>query len=332
MTAPITVLMSVFNGERWLRESIESVLGQTYTDFEFIVVNDGSTDASLDIIEGFATADRRIRVIDKPNTGLADSLNVGIGLSRGEWIARIDADDVCDARRLAVQYSVACSRKDLVLIGTGLITIDGLGQHKRRFHYPHGHQQLIQQLVKRRRFFAHSSAFFRTQTVKALGGYRPRLRRSQDFDLWLRLSEVGQMNCVDEPLVYIRHHADQISHDDGGRRQIVDSRVALVSYFLRQSGLIDPVAVECTESEFSVFWQFVERGVAHDKLVEFRHFVGELKAKRDLDSFKGVCAVLALSARSPHLVIRYFLEFFVGETLAKRLADEWICRGSTCVE
>lgn len=324
--------MSVYNGARWLHESIESVLAQTHSDFEFIIVNDGSGDTSLKIINDFAGRDRRIRVIDKPNTGLADSLNVGIGQAKGEWIARIDADDLCKPNRFSAQYAMACLRKELVLIGAGLVEIHDHGQSTKTFHYPHGHQQLVGRLLEKGAIFAHSSAFIRTQTVKGLGGYRPRIVRAQDFDLWLRLSEVGKIGCVYEPLVCIRRHARQISHDEGGRRQIIDSRVAFVSHFLRQRGLVDPVATESTDSEFAVFLQFVERGVERDKLVEFRRFIAELKAARDLASFAGVCAFLVLATKFPDFVIRYFREPFFGEKLATQLVNEWTARDTACAE
>jgi glycosyltransferase involved in cell wall biosynthesis len=324
--------MSVYNGERWLHESINSVLEQTCSDFEFIIVNDGSQDMSLDIIKEFAGKDQRILVIDKPNSGLADSLNSGICQASGEWIARIDADDLCDPTRLAVQYAMAHSRNDLVLIGAGLVEINDLGQRRKTFHYPQGHQELVDRLLKMRAFFPHSSAFFNTHAVKNLGGYRQRLKRAQDFDLWLRLSEVGQIGCVAEPLVCIRHHDAQISHDEGGRRQMIDGRVALVSHFLRQKGLVDPVAVESIDSEFAVFWQFVELGVEQDKLVECRRFSGNLKVKRDMASFAGVIALLLLSVRSPHLLFRYFKEAIFGDQLALRLFNAWNGRGANCAE
>jgi len=332
MTIPITVLMSVYNGERWLKESIESVLEQTLTDFEFIIVNDGSKDSSLDIVNGFAAKDRRLRVIDKPNTGLADSLNQGIGQATGEWIARIDADDLCEPNRLAVQYTLARSKKEFVLIGSGLIEIDNFGCRFKTYQYPRRHRQLIDRLVKKKGFFAHSSAFYRTQTVKGLGGYRPRVKRAEDFDLWLRLSEVGEIACADETLVRIRHHSEQISQEEGGRRQQVDSRLALVSHFLRQRKLTDPVDAENSDDEFAVFRQFVERGVERDILFEFRRFIGELKARRDEATLSGLGAFLALSGRSPHFVLRYFREVLFGERLALRLANEWIDRGAICAE
>ena len=96
----VSVVMSCYNASRFLAEAIESILRQTFTDFEFIIIDDGSTDDTLDIIRTYAQTDPRIVVIEKANTGLADSLNVGIGAARGEWIARQDADDVSFPDRL----------------------------------------------------------------------------------------------------------------------------------------------------------------------------------------------------------------------------------------
>ena len=96
----ISVVMSVFNGENWLKYSVESILNQTFSDFEFIIVDDGSTDSSINILNYYNSIDKRIRIIRKNNTGLADSLNLGINSAKSEWIARIDCDDKSDLTRL----------------------------------------------------------------------------------------------------------------------------------------------------------------------------------------------------------------------------------------
>ena len=114
----ITVLMAVYNGDRWLAESIQSVLGQTFTNFEFIIINDGSDDYSPQIISQFAKKDSRIHVYDKENSGLTDSLNYGIEKAQGEWIARIDADDIWRSERLQKQIECVRLNTDLVLVGS----------------------------------------------------------------------------------------------------------------------------------------------------------------------------------------------------------------------
>jgi len=320
--------MSVYNGERWLYESIESVLKQTFNDFEFIIVNDGSQDSSLDIINTFAHRDQRIRVTDKVNTGLADSLNLGIGEARGEWIARIDADDVCEPNRLETQYSEARSGKEVVLVGSGLIEINELGQRIRVCHYPSSHDQLIDRLVNYRGFFAHSSAFFRTQAVKRLGGYRARIKRSQDYDLWLQLSKIGKISCVAEPLVQIRKHTGQVSYEEGGRRQIIDSTVALVSHWLREMDFTDPVAAQSLDEEFADFWQFVAGEVELARMFEFSCFIRELRKGYYELTLTSLWVMFALTIRSPHFVIRFISNRLFKDKFAKRLAVKWVTQGS----
>jgi len=105
MNIPITVLMSVYNSEHFLIDSINSVLNQTFTKFEFIIINDGSTDSSLKIINQFALSDNRIKVINKSNSGTYDCLNIGIERAKGEWISIIDSDDVYETNKLESQYS-----------------------------------------------------------------------------------------------------------------------------------------------------------------------------------------------------------------------------------
>lgn len=323
MNVAISVLMSVYNGERWLRESIESILNQTFKNFEFIIVNDGSTDSSPLIINQYATQDKRIKIINKPNTGLADSLNQGINSASGEWIARIDADDLFVPNRLEIQYKLAKSDPDLVLIGSGLIEIDEFGKKLKCYRYPLNNELLRDRLLKFKSFFAHSSSFYRAEVVKKLGGYRISLRRAQDFDLWLRLSEVGKIACVYEPLVYIRKHSGQVSHEDKGRRQLIDATVALVSYFLRKKGYRDPI--EGSEEEFEVFWKFVEAGIEQNGFFKYQEFINQIKNKlHSSESIIGYLEIIALLGKHPNFFINYLFQKFFGVRFAKKLADLWI--------
>lgn len=331
-SVPVTVLMSVFNGERWLAENINSVLEQTFDDFEFIIVNDGSSDTSLEIIKRFAAKDHRIRLIDKENSGLADSLNQGIKHARGEWIARIDSDDLCHAKRLELQYQMASKSSSLVLIGTGLIEIDDSGERLKSYQYPYSHHLLLRRLMRIEAFFAHSSAFYKTDIVRKLGGYRPRIKRSQDYDLWLRLSAEGEIACIDRPLVFIRKHVQQVSHEEGGRRSLVDSRCALVSHILREKGQPDPVGTESTDEQFSRFREFVEAGIDANGLIEYRHFINQVKGYFRRKSLLSLGHFVGLTAKNIPFLFRYCRGLMVGETISKRLAGDWLKGSSACVE
>lgn len=324
---PITVLMSVYNGERWLDEAILSVLNQTFADFEFIIVNDGSTDASLDIIKRRAREDPRIKVIDKPNSGLSDSLNVGIKQARGEWIARLDADDLCEPQRLERQYELARSEPALVLIGTGLRQIDEQGRPGKVFRYPRSHSRLVSHLTTARKFFAHSSAFYRTKAFRKLGGYRSRIRRAEDWDFWLRLSEVGLLACIEEPLVQMRQHAAQISREAGGRSSLLDSCIAITSYWLRRAGHTDPVAGN--ENDYDSFYAWVQENLHKQRIFDYYDDLSHMK--KNIGRTTGALGRLASEGialmRQPGLSCRYLRHRLFGETLPRRLAQEWIeCR------
>jgi glycosyltransferase involved in cell wall biosynthesis len=322
MQPEVSVLMSVYNSERWLAESIESVLNQTFTDFEFLIVNDGSTDDSRAIINRYAEQDSRIRIFDKPNTGLADSLNYGIAHAKGKWVARIDADDLCISNRLKKQMKVAQSTEHIVLIGTGLTLIDDKSTPLKTYRYPQQHQALLKSLISGGKSFAHSSALYRTNSVRDVGGYRARVLRAEDHDLWLRLSEVGHLFCVEAPLVQIRKHSDQISHDENGERQLVDSHVAMVSYWLRRAGLVDPV--NASSEEFEAFYHWVRERLFLKSVFLDSTLLRELKGSLQKSGrFLKPLVLFRFVFSHPLFVSRWLAMHIIGSNMSKKLAAEW---------
>lgn len=323
-TPTITVLMSCFNAARWLEESINSVLNQSYTDFEFIIVDDGSADNTLDIIYRFAATDSRIVAITKSNSGPSDSLNVGLKIAKGEWIARLDADDVCEPTRLEKQAELAFANSNLVFIGTGLTIIDDAGNKVIIYNYPADHAGLLQHLRTSRKFPPHSSVLYRTKIVRNLCGYRSRFHQAEDWDLWLRLSEVGELACLSVPLVQIRKHAEQISHSEGGRRQMIDSRLATVSYWLRYFQMPDPV--EADEIDFKKFSAWIELHLQKTGFFEFQEYKAYLISLVNdaLSSSLGIIRLVCVCIKKPILTLRFFREQLVGESITRRLALEWI--------
>jgi len=322
---PISVLMSVYNGEKWLSQAIKSVLCQSFNDFEFVIVNDGSTDGSLKIINQFAVNDSRIRIINKPNTGLTDSLNIGIAAARGEWIARIDADDVCEPDRLECQYRLSLKDERIVLLGSGMQLIDESGLSGKIYTYPSSHFRLLKRLAGGRSFFAHSSALFRRSVAVNIGGYRTRYQRSQDLDLWLRLSMKGSLGCVSKPLVKIRKHSTQISNDDGGRIQLVHSYVAFVSYWMRKYNADD--FVEVAESDrFNSFVNWIEWRLECEGVFRFASCLASIRndilGEEKLIGKMLVALSLLLSNSSFFWVL--MSQRLFGSRLPKQLAIEWM--------
>ena len=195
----LSVVMSVYNGQKYLEESITSILDQTFSDFEFIIINDGSTDQTRDIIEQFASKDKRILLIHQDNAGLAKSLNRGIKLARGKYIARHDADDVSLPERFKKQMSFLRSHQDVVLCGTWFLEEnEGKGVKIRK--YPVDDQKLREN-IKYVNYFCHPSVVFSKDAFIKAGGYDERLSTGQDFELWMRLCNYGKMSNISKVLV-----------------------------------------------------------------------------------------------------------------------------------
>lgn len=280
MFPEVTVLIAAYNAERWIYECVKSVLEQTFQNFEVVIVNDGSTDETLAEIKSVAKTDKRIRFYSKPNSGLTDSLNYGLKVSKGRWIARLDADDLCAKNRLSMQLEAANGNSALVLVGSGLTFIDNCGLPLGTFTYPSNDAKLRQNLSRGYAFFPHSSALIRMDALNAVNGYRSHFLMSQDLDLWLRLSEIGEIHALTEPLVYIRKHADQLSKEKGADSQVVYSHMALVSHELRRTGAVDPL--DCKHNECAVeFLEFISR------LIDNLHIK---KVSQNLRGFKSILA------------------------------------------
>jgi len=205
----INVIMSVYNGERYLRRAVESILGQTFADFEFIIVNDGSTDNSLEIIQSYD--DERIKIINmKQNIGLTKSLNKALKLARGEYIARQDADDECHPERLEKQIKFLEEHPEVGLVGIVGLCMDEDGEIIGRFP-PITSDKILRKILRFGNPFIHGSVMFRRNCIERCGFYREYLQNSQDYDLWLRISEHYKIANLPEPLYKWRWSREGIS-------------------------------------------------------------------------------------------------------------------------
>jgi glycosyltransferase involved in cell wall biosynthesis len=207
----VTVLMAVHDGERHLRESIESILGQTFRDFELLVVDDASTDGTAAVLAGYD--DPRIRTIRNPeNLGLTRSLNRGLEQARGRLVARQDADDVSEPRRLERQVAFLEANPDVPLVASAYVRIDDSGAGVGPRPVPCDPRSIRRRLLLLNAF-AHSSVVFRREAVEALGGYREEFPFAQDYDLWSRLARTAPLGALPEPLVRYREAAGSMTTD-----------------------------------------------------------------------------------------------------------------------
>lgn len=183
-TPAISVVMAVFNGAQWLHEAIKSVLDQTFTDFEFIIVDDGSTDDSSEIIQKYATQDSRIVVVTKDNSGLAESLNVGLQKARGYWIARMDADDICKPDRFKKQVSYLNDHPEIVLVSGAVEYIDERGNVFGRTYPIISIKRIRHKILNYGNIIVHPAVMMRRDIVIFCGGYFPGLTTVEDLHLW----------------------------------------------------------------------------------------------------------------------------------------------------
>lgn len=185
-TPKVSVIMGVHNGEKYLKEAVDSILHQTFKDFEFIIINDGSTDGSREILESYN--DDRVVLIHQDNAGLTRALNKGLSLARGKYIARMDADDISLPRRLEKQIQFLEENTGVGLISCHFYEIDSEGCRINLCQLPVKNEDIQKSLLVCNQF-CHGAAVFKSECIRTIGMYREFFRFSQDFDLWLRIAE-----------------------------------------------------------------------------------------------------------------------------------------------
>lgn len=207
----VSVVMSVYNGELYVKEAIKSILQQTFDDFEFVIIEDGSTDSTLSILKAYAQQDPRIVLVcNEKNLGLQRSLNKGLSVSCGEYIARLDADDVSLGDRLQLQVAFLDAHPEIGLLGSAVEIIDEQKNSVVKNYVPLDHES-IQATLLINNYFHHSSMMFRRNLVEQLGGYDETKRYVEDYDLWWRFSRVTQLANLPDVLIQRRFRGTSIT-------------------------------------------------------------------------------------------------------------------------
>ncbi len=207
----ISVLMPVYNAQRYVAKAVDSILHQTLGDFELLIVDDGSTDRSLKILQRYAAQDDRIRLISRPNTGYVRALNQMLALAQGEFVARMDADDVALPDRFAKQVAFLQQHPEVVCVGGAQDWIDAAGRFL--LHHPEAEANAdIQQLALTGQTpINHPSAMMRRSALLQVGGYDESFHPAEDLDLWLKLGEIGQLANLKATVLQYRQHDQSVS-------------------------------------------------------------------------------------------------------------------------
>lgn len=236
----LSVAMSVYNAEAYLALAIESILAQSMPSFEFLILNDGSTDRSKEIIDGYAARDNRIRAIHRENKGLIVSLNELVAAAKAPLIARMDADDIAMPDRFAKQLTFMAAHPEYGVVGTWTRDIDGKGNAfpLGGSDHPTDHDAFMAH-IEQGPLICHPSVIMRADVVRAVGGYHAAFKHCEDYDLWLRLSSITKICSIPERLMLYRHTEGQVSN-----KHIVQQQIGVAASRLawreRMAGRPDP--------------------------------------------------------------------------------------------
>jgi len=226
----VSVVMPVYNGDRFLRPAIESILTQTYQDLELVIIDDGSSDDSYQIVMSYH--DPRIRIHqNRQNQGIVAALNRGITESRGEFICRMDADDIAVPSRIQRQVEQMRANELLAVLGTNALLIDESGIEVGRATYPTTAAQIRKKLFKHNPF-AHGSTMIRRSVLDMHGLYNPRFLHNEDYDLWLRIASMHEVANLPEFLLKRRIHGGNITA--ARQTELVKYRIRTLSHALVQ--------------------------------------------------------------------------------------------------
>ena len=263
MSSPrVSVLLPVRNGAPFLREAIDSVLGQTFLDFELVVVDDGSTDGSAAIVH--AEEDPRVRLVRQQPLGLVEALRRGLAETTAPVVARMDADDVSLPTRLERQLEALGER--VALVGCGFEAIDAEGRPTGSWLLPPDDSALRRRLLLRNPF-AHGSVLFRREAVDRAGGYRADFGANEDYDLWRRFAREWRLAAVPEVLYRYRVHPNAVTKSGVGER--VEARERL-----RDELWAEPALLRALRGERD----FAERRALVHEALRRRRYVAALRA------------------------------------------------------
>ncbi len=266
--ATISVLMPVYNAQQYVAAAAESILAQTFRDFEFQIIDDGSTDGSLAILKQLAARDSRIRLISRPNTGYVAALNEMLASARGEFIARMDADDLSLPERFEKQVAALRTSPEIGVIGGQMELMDPAGRTLCIRHVPLEHTQIDgEHLNGIGGMIAHPAAMLRTEIIRAAGDYRLDFWPAEDLDLFLRLAERTRLANLPEVVLRYRLHEKSTSHQNRRRQAEVTRRSVAEARERRGLGPAsdriarDPKNNECRSKTYRMWaWCALEGG------------------------------------------------------------------------
>jgi glycosyltransferase involved in cell wall biosynthesis len=273
--------MSIYNGERYLRDAVESILRQSFSDVEFVIVDDSSTDSTPEVLDMFDDL-RIVRLRNEKNVGVARSLNRGVQVAQGEYIARQDADDISQPKRLLEQAGYLDQNPRVGVVGTATAWIDAEGRWLEKIWPTGGTNAELQALMLSTCPLVHGSTMYRRRSFDEVGGYESEMRTGQDYDFWLRVSESWDLVCLPHVLYQYRRHERMLSKERQAE-QHRNANLALtraierrLTYGYRRIGVSKGATPKWLQAkdrrwlaEQYVFWSGGARGISRRLALQF---------------------------------------------------------------
>jgi len=304
MLTKVTVLMAVYNGEKYLRESIDSILNQTFTNFEFLIINDGSTDKTLEILKSYS--DLRIKIINnKENIGLIKSLNKGLKIAKGKYIARMDADDISEPERFEKQVEFLNTNPSIGVVGINSIVIDEEGNIVSKLARPISHNKIIAKILSENQM-VHSSLMLRKNLLEKYGYYNEEAILVEDYELLLRLFTVTKLANLPNYLHQWRKNPTGISFSN---RQI-------------QITTRDRIRYDFLSKYYTLNKKYVDLVISNllnnpKDIILSKYFNKILKDVSPMRTFFIKLNITLSNLRKPHLYIKKFLA--IKKTIKKQI-------------
>ncbi|VVB64168.1 Glycosyltransferase AglG [uncultured archaeon] len=261
MSPLVSVVMPTYNSERFLREAMESILNQTFEDFEFIIVADKSTDTTDAILDDLQEKDDRIKVFDQERIGLIAALNKGCRIAKGKYIARMDADDVSLPNRLEKQVQYMEEHPEIGVLGTGIRYIDEIGRSGNTLHNPIN-PNLVKFYLHLENCIVHPSVMMRRDIIEQLGFYNPDAKHAEDYDLWARACSITQIANLHDVLLEYRIWIGGISSHNSLLRDQTDVRIrqSIINKLLGSEVPVDSIATPFRIANSSLLGIVTEMG------------------------------------------------------------------------
>jgi glycosyltransferase involved in cell wall biosynthesis len=315
-----SIIIACHNAENYIQFTLDSVLQQSFKNYEVLIVDDVSTDNSLDIIKQYASKHQFIKYFTTPyKLGAGGARNFAVKYSSGKWLSILDADDLFLPDKLEKQFNLLNSypNQNLVLVGTGSYIIDNIGTRMGMYNYTPLSRNFKYNLLNRKKLPPHSSIIYKKDEFLSVGGFNERFSPAEDVDLWLRLINCGDFFCIKEPLIEYRVHSDGITNflSKSGYNQFDLATASRVCYYLRLNNNIDLSTID-DEFLWESFLEEVKKNIETSKYYSFINFKLALKNYISCASLFTYYKIFFFLFFNFKYTFKLLYEFFYGSRLS----------------